>query len=247
MPSNPPVPPPEVITRADIRFPQALFTLPESEAPDAITAIGDLSILSRPKLGVFCSIRCPGSLVLAGLDAAQQLRDAGITTIGGWHTPMEKDILDILIRGKQGVVLCPARGLAKLRLAGKLRGAVAEDRSLILSPFGESDQRITKTLAERRNRFVAALAEALLLVHAAPGGKTEQLADVTRRAGRVVMTIDDPANSNLLERGACPLSVPGLRETALALEAQNPQGGSEPAGPLIENGRRGRPAGGRPL
>jgi predicted AAA+ superfamily ATPase len=40
---------------------------------------------------------------------ALALREAGIPVIGGFHAPMEKECLDLLLRGTQPVVICPAR------------------------------------------------------------------------------------------------------------------------------------------
>jgi len=53
-----------------------------------------------------------------------------------------------------------------------------------------------------RNRFVAALANAVLIAHARPGSKTEALAREVIGWGKPVYTLDHPANRNLLELGA---------------------------------------------
>ena len=41
-----------------------------------IWALGDVSILQRPLLGCFCSVKCPGELILRTYDLARALRDA---------------------------------------------------------------------------------------------------------------------------------------------------------------------------
>ena len=65
--------------------------------------IGNPDILKRPLVGLFCSIRCPGSVILRTYDLARALRDAGVPVIGGFHSPMEKECLDLLLRGRQPV------------------------------------------------------------------------------------------------------------------------------------------------
>jgi hypothetical protein len=50
------------------------------------------------------------------VERPQHVRDAGIVMAGGFHSPMEQDCLDFLLRGNQPVVVCPAKGLAHVRL-----------------------------------------------------------------------------------------------------------------------------------
>src|SRR5690348_12573481 len=103
-------------------------------APQAITARGDLAILQRPALALFCSIACPGDVILQTYDLARDLRDAGVTVAGGFHAPMERECLHLLLRGTQPIVVCPAR---------EWRAPLAEGRLLLLSPFGEGSRRAT--------------------------------------------------------------------------------------------------------
>jgi hypothetical protein len=68
---------------------------------------------------------------------------------------MEKECLDFLLRGKQSVVVCPARSITNMRMPSTWRKACDEGRLLILSPFAPKHGRISALLAEKRNRFVA--------------------------------------------------------------------------------------------
>src|SRR5438552_478970 len=79
--------------------------------PDVITARGDVGILHNGTMALFCSIRCPGDVILRTYDLARALRDARITVVGGFHSPMEKECLDLLLRGTGPVVICPARSI----------------------------------------------------------------------------------------------------------------------------------------
>lgn len=51
--------------------------------------LGDLNILNQQSLALFCSVKCPGNLILQTYDLAQRLRKSGVTVIGGFHSPME--------------------------------------------------------------------------------------------------------------------------------------------------------------
>ncbi|MEZ4604812.1 MAG: hypothetical protein R2861_15850, partial [Desulfobacterales bacterium] len=87
-------------------------------------ALGDPGILHHPLLGLICSIQCPGGIVIKTFDFIRRLRDEKVVVIGGFHSPMERDCLDFLLRGNQPVILCPARSLRNLRMGGEARKAV---------------------------------------------------------------------------------------------------------------------------
>ena len=63
------------------------------------------------------------------------LRDTDTTIIGGFQSPMEKECLDLLLRGTASVVICPARGLNRMRTPKSWQNPLAEGRMLILSFF----------------------------------------------------------------------------------------------------------------
>ena len=84
--------------------------------------------------------------------------------IGGFHTPMEKECLAILLRGKQPVIICPARSLERMRLPSGWLPGLSEGRLLLLSPFEQKHKRLNAKLAAFRNEFVAACSPALLAV-----------------------------------------------------------------------------------
>jgi predicted Rossmann fold nucleotide-binding protein DprA/Smf involved in DNA uptake len=178
-----------------------------ARAPAEVATIGDAAPLDRPLLGLVCSVRCPGGIILAAYDLAVALREAGVPVAGGFHSPMEREMLRLLLRGRQSVVVCPARGVAGMRVPAERRGAIAEGRLAVASPFAADVRRATAQTAAARNRFVAALAAAVLVVHAAPGGKTEALCREVAGWGRPLAALADPANAELAALGAQALRV----------------------------------------
>ena len=78
---------------------------------------------------------------------------------------------------------------------------MAAGRLLLMSPFEEKVRRLTVDTALTRNRFVAALADTVLIAHAQPGSKTEQLAQEVVGWGKHVYTLAHPANERLLALG----------------------------------------------
>ena len=163
---------------------------------------GNLRLLDEPLTALFCSNRCPGDLILKTYDLARAMRDAGVPVVGGFQTPMEKECLRVLLRGSQPVVVCPARGIEGMRFPRGWRAPLDEGRMLALSPFPSAQRRPTAALAARRNEFVAELASKVFIAHAAPGGRTEAFARTLADAGKPLLTLDSPANANLLALGA---------------------------------------------
>lgn len=178
-----------------------LQALPDG-GPGVLRVIGDSAILRSPVTGLFCSRRCPGDLILKLYDYARDLRGADVAAIGGFQTPMEQECLRLLLRGRQPVVVCPARGIEHMRIPRDWRPGLEEGRLLILSPFPATARRPTAKLAAQRNELVAALAERVFIAHAAPGGQTEAFAQKVAASGKPLLTLDSPANANLFALGA---------------------------------------------
>lgn len=104
------------------------------------------------------------------------MRDKGLTVISGFHSPIERECLQILLRGKQPIIICPARAIDEMRVPKEMRQAFDSERVLFLSPFREQPERVTKESARRRNEVVAALADAAYIAHTEPGCGTARIA-----------------------------------------------------------------------
>lgn len=146
------------------------------DAPPQLSAFGNLDLLAQPKTAMFCSARCPGNAILTTYDQAARWRELGRCIISGFHSPVEKECLSILLRGSQPIIICPARSLENMRLPPNWKKPLSDGRLLILSCFVERNRRVTASLAVRRNEFVAALADEVWFAHIAPGGEMHRLA-----------------------------------------------------------------------
>ena len=111
----------------------------------------------------------------AAYDQAARWRDAGRCVISGFHSPMEEECLRILLRGPQPLIICPARGLERMRIPREWKESLRRGRLLVLSAFGLSDKRATAELAARRNEVVVALADEVWMAHITPGGAMSRL------------------------------------------------------------------------
>ena len=192
------------IDRLDVRYPSALGAFLKDQAPECMFALGDLNILRQRMLALFCSVKCPGDLILQTYDLTRQLRDAGIAVISGFHFPMENECLSLLLKGTQPVIWCWAKRLTANRLPKEYAGPISDSRLLIVSLFGERIKRARQDIARFRNEFVAALADQVFVAYAAPGGKTEAFCQKVLGWDKPLLTFNRPSNSSLLASGAQP-------------------------------------------
>ncbi len=169
------------LTPADNSWPHQLDGRLGNDAPSRLWTIGNMEILAEQKVGLFCSVRCPGNAIIAAHDAARKLREDGITVISGFQSPVEKECLGILLRGKQPIIICLARALVKIRVPSEWRKPLDFGRLLILSPFEKRPRRPTTESARQRNELVAALSDEILIIYAAPGGQIEQVSELVDR------------------------------------------------------------------
>lgn len=173
-----------IIAAGSPLYPKVLSIRLGNEAPANLFGLGNVNLLALPKIALFCSSRCPGDAILRTHDQAAQWRDTGRCVISGFHSPVEKECLRILLRGRQPIIISPARGLPK-RLAPELRDPFDAGRLLLLTPFPATMGRVTAELAASRNRFVAALADEVWFAAITPGGELERLSRQVSRWGAI--------------------------------------------------------------
>jgi predicted Rossmann fold nucleotide-binding protein DprA/Smf involved in DNA uptake len=209
-------------------------TFPAGQAP-TLSLLGDQNLLNQPALALFCSVKCPGDLILNTYDLAQALRAANISVMSGFHSPMEKECLRLLLRGTQAVLHAPARSLEGIRLSPGQKQAIQTGRLLLLSPFPAPQRRATAALAERRNQIVGAIALASFMAYASPGGKTEAFAQNLIAQGKPLFTFESPNTENLLALGAKAVTPPTAPSHWHSLLKEIPSRNQEKPNQIVES------------
>ena len=145
-----------------------------------LRGMGNPALWNAGKLGVLCSRNAsrPKSIPRAAV------------YLGGFHSPMEKEILGKLLEHKCSIIWCPAWGLEgaacmprgeraacmsrgeRATCMSPVREALEENRMLILEMRNRAGD---LAAAEQRNRFVLEHADGLWLPHVAPGGMLDRL------------------------------------------------------------------------
>ena len=199
----------ERITQSDPNYPEQLNRYLKTDAPETVWSWGDINLLREsgaPQHGelwaLFCSSKCPGEIILKTHDLAQRFRRLKISTIGGFHSPVEKECLRVLLRGEQPVIICPARSIENMRLKPEWKRGLSQNRLLILSIFDSKVRQPTVDLARQRNTFVAAIADRIFVAHAAEESRTLKFAKTVIEWDKPVFTFDTDANCSLLQLGA---------------------------------------------
>ena len=72
--------------------PTSLRRCAEAGSASTVTLQGDIGILDKRLVGFFCSVRCPGDVILKTYDLARALRETGVTIVGGFQSSMEKEL-----------------------------------------------------------------------------------------------------------------------------------------------------------
>ena len=198
--------------RGDDLWPEGLSRCIGTAAPTEIYVRGNLDILGEPKVAIFSSRRCPGTAILRTYDLARALRDAGACVIGGFHSSIKKECLDLLLPGEAPVIVCPARTITPYRIRGTWRKQIEAGRMLLMSPFA-SHHRQTTALACKRNNFVAALADLIVIASADPGGNTEDMVRQALAWNKKLLTFDFAENANLIEMGVDAMDIEDMVAT----------------------------------
>jgi predicted Rossmann fold nucleotide-binding protein DprA/Smf involved in DNA uptake len=142
----------------------------------AVAAIGNIDLLNQHKTGLLCSRKCPAEKILDAVDLFKDWAKEDRLVVSGFHSPVERECLKILLKSSGRAIVCPARGIGNMRIPSEWKAPIAQGRLLIVSPFDDSVRRSTALIAEKRNDFIVSLADKVVVIYAAPGSKIEQYA-----------------------------------------------------------------------
>ncbi|MBN2279287.1 MAG: DNA-binding protein [Candidatus Marinimicrobia bacterium] len=136
--------------------------------------LGNKKILKAHKTAFLCSRKVSSETILKSLDWAVDQKNQNKCIISGFHSPIEKDVFNILLKGEQPIILVLARGMQK-RWTQNIRDALDKNRLLILSPFPNDVVKITRDTAEIRNRYMLELADDYFIPYLAKGGMLDKI------------------------------------------------------------------------
>ena len=125
------------------------------------TYLGNKELLNRWKIGFLASRKISSSAILPTLDWAVEIsKQSDVAVVSGFHSRLERDVLQFLLRGRCGIIVVLARGMYR-KLPKLLEPAMTDNRLLVISLEKETVTRTSERTAHKRNKHVAALSDEL--------------------------------------------------------------------------------------
>ncbi len=141
-----------------------------------VAYLGNKTLLKCEKVGFFASRRILPEAVMACLDWATRMRDEGVCVMSGFQSPLEKEVLNILLKGTSPLILVLARRMWEERhIPSVFRKPLKEGRLLIVSPVAQTVVRIDSRSAEVRNRYILETSERVVVGSCSPNGNLDAL------------------------------------------------------------------------
>jgi hypothetical protein len=92
-----------------------------------INYIGNIGLINCPVIAVFSSAKCPASLILKAHDYAKEIRGGTVGIVSGFHAPAEKEVLEVLLKGKCPIIVVLGRRLENARLPMTWRAEIRKE------------------------------------------------------------------------------------------------------------------------
>lgn len=139
------------------------------------------------KIGYFASSKIAPLSVLPTLDWAVEIaKREDIAVVSGFHSKMEREVLDYLIKGRCGIIMVLARSIYR-KVPSKLKEAFNQNRVLFISDDSMHNVIMTgKDNALKRNRLVAQFANELVFSSLTPESSLSQIAEDSLKPKRLI-------------------------------------------------------------
>ena len=121
--------------------------------------LGNKELFKMKKIGFLASRKISTLSVLPTYDWAVEVsKRKDVAVVSGFHSPMERDVLKILLQGECGIIIVLARGMYR-KLPKQYEKAMEQNRLLIISNEKESVTRVSELSAHNRNKYVEKLSD----------------------------------------------------------------------------------------
>ncbi len=136
---------------------------------EGFSGVGNAGLLKCPLTAFFASRRCSGRAIRTAMDWAVDQARAKTALIGGFHSPLEQSVLEVMLAAHAPVVIVIARKLETAQLPAAWLTATQAGAIAVVT-MEDAQQRLTAELAMRRNHWIARHAAHIVVAEAAPGG-----------------------------------------------------------------------------
>lgn len=123
---------------------------------------GNKELLKQKNVGFLASRKISSLSILPTLDWATEIsKREDIAVVSGFHSKMERNVLEILLKGQCGIIIVLARGMYR-KLPIQYEVAMSQNRLLIISNEKDNVKRVSEQTAHKRNEFVREIADEMM-------------------------------------------------------------------------------------
>ena len=116
--------------------------------------LGNKELLKQKKVGFLASRKISPLSILPTLDWATEVGKREDTAIvSGFQSKMERNVLEILLKGQCGIIIVLARGMYR-KLPKQYEEALSQNRLLIITNEKDNMKRVSEQTAHKRNEYV---------------------------------------------------------------------------------------------
>ena len=124
--------------------------------------LGNKGLLKVRKLGFLASRKISSLSILPTLDWATEVsKREDNAIVSGFHSKMERNVLEILLKGQCGIIVVLARGMYR-KLPKQYEEAMSQNRLLIISNEKDNVKRVSEQTAHKRNEYVREIADEMM-------------------------------------------------------------------------------------
>lgn len=192
-------------------YPEQLNTL--RSPPAILMCAGNVSLLSRPAVGVCGSRAASPEGLEATRSLAQSLAGKGYVTVAGNAIGVDTEAQVAALDAGGGVISVLPEGIEHARLRGGDEDGIPESGELLVLSQFPPGQPWSVGGAMARNGVIAALSHVLVVIEASERGGTLAAGEAALAMGRPVLALEfdvgTPAgNAILISKGATPVRTP---------------------------------------
>ena len=124
--------------------------------------LGNKELLKQKKVGFLASRNISSLSILPTLDWATEVsKREDNAIVSGFHSKMERNVLEILLKGQCGIIIVLARGMYR-KLPIQYEEAMSQKRLLIISNEKDNVKRVSEQTAHKRNEYVREIADEMM-------------------------------------------------------------------------------------
>jgi hypothetical protein len=145
------------------------------------TYLGNMKLLEQNIVAYFCSQHYRPKAIMTTYDWAYSLSNQVV--ISTFHSPLERDVLSILIKQKVPVIILLPKRMYR-RVPKQFQQALDEGRILFISLSANNVIRVGKENAHKANLYALSLAQEVVFGTINPDSNTERLYEKAKRETR---------------------------------------------------------------